>query len=223
LARLREEYTRKIRVLLAEDHAIVRQGIRLLFESRDDVEVVGEASDGREAIRKTGELRPDLVLMDISMPGLNGLVSLSEIARQFPRIKVLVLTMHEDMETVRHVMKAGAVGYVLKKSWASDLFAAIEAVRHGEVFLSPAISEMTVENYDTVNDESETTLSLREKEILQLVAEGHPNREIADALCISVKTVGCHKENIKRKLCAKGQAELIKYAISKGVIELPKI
>jgi DNA-binding NarL/FixJ family response regulator len=213
---------KKIKILLAEDHTIVRQGIRLLLESHGGFEVVAEVSDGREAVRKAGEQKPDIVLMDISMPILNGLTATSQIVKQYPNIKVLILTMHEDHETVRQVLKAGAAGYIVKKSAADDLFDAIEAVCGEEAFFSPSISRILLDEYMSTSEETEQILSPRETEILQLVAEGHPNREIASLLCISVKTVEGHKENIKKKLGAKDQVELIKYAIVKGFISLKK-
>ncbi|OPY68064.1 MAG: Oxygen regulatory protein NreC [Syntrophorhabdus sp. PtaU1.Bin050] len=219
---------KRIRVLLAEDHMVVRQGLRLLLESHGGIEVVAEASDGREAVRKTGEMKPDIVLMDISMPVLNGLVATNQITKQFPESKVLVLTMHENPEIIRQVLKAGAAGCVVKKSAADDVFIAIETVYRGEAFFSPSISKILLDDYvhivkhDRLN-KSEQILSDREIEVLQLMAEGRSNREIGDLLCISVKTVERHKENIKGKLGAKDQVELIKYAISKGMIWLDKI
>jgi len=208
----------KIRVILAEDHTLVRQGIRLLLESHGGFEVVAEVSDGREAVRKTGELRPDVVLMDISMPILNGLNATTQIVKQFPSVKVLALTMHEDQETVRQVLKAGAAGYVVKKSAAKDLFEAIRAISQGEGFFSSSVLRTLLSEYVRTIEDTEQTLSQREAEILQLIAEGYPNREVASLLCISVKTVESHKENIKKKIGARDNVELIKYAITKGLI-----
>lgn len=213
----------KTKVLLADDHTIVRQGIKLLLESKESIEVVAEVSNGKDAVQKTGELRPNIVIMDISMPLLNGIEATRQIVRQFHDCKVLVLTMHEDRETVRQVLKAGAAGCLVKKSAASDLFSAIEAVSRGEAFFSPSISKMLLEDYVEVTGDAAEVLSTREKEILQLVAEGHANREIADLLCISVKTVEGHKENIKKKLGVRDQVDLIKYAILKGLISLSKV
>jgi DNA-binding NarL/FixJ family response regulator len=205
---------KKIRILLADDHTVVREGIRMLLESRGDFEVIAQASDGREAVKLAGEQHPDVVLMDISMPILNGLTATRQIVKQYPDVKVLVLTMHEDHEAVSQILKAGASGYIVKKSAASDLFGAIEAVCEGQAFFSPSISRMLLEDYASGQGEP---LSTREMEILQLIGEGRPNREIASMLYISVKTVEGHKENIKKKLGAKNQAELMKCALSKGL------
>lgn len=213
----------RITVLLADDHTIVREGIRLLLESRDNIKVIAEVSNGRDAVQKTGELRPNIVIMDISMPMLNGVEATRQITRQGHGVKVLVLTMHEERETMRQILKAGAVGCLVKKSAAHDLFSAIEAISRGEAFFSPSISKMLLQDYVEINGDAAEVLSARENEILQLVGEGHANKEIAELLCISVKTVEGHKENIKRKLGARDQVDLIKYAIMKGLITLSKI
>ena len=213
----------RINVLLADDHTIVREGIRSLLEARKEIKVVGEASTGKEAVEKAGEIRPDIVIMDISMPILNGLEATRQIRRLYPECKVLVLTMHENRESVRQILKAGAIGYVIKKSAAGQLFNAIDAVNRGEAFFSPTISKMLLEDYLEETDSPDEILSSRETEVLQLVAEGHTNKEIADLLFISVKTVEGHKDNIKKKLCIYDQAGLIKYAIGKGMIHLDKL
>lgn len=212
----------RINVLLADDHTIVREGIRSLLEARKEIKVVGEASTGKEAVEKAGEIRPDIVIMDISMPILNGLEATRQIRRLYPECKVLVLTMHENRESVRQILKAGAIGYVIKKSAAGQLFNAIDAVNRGEAFFSPTISKMLLEDYLEETDSPDEILSSRETEVLQLVAEGHTNKEIADLLFISVKTVEGHKDNIKKKLGIYNQAGLIKYAIGKGMIHLDK-
>ena len=186
----------RINVLLADDHTIVREGIRSLLEARKEIKVVGEASTGKEAVEKAGEIRPDIVIMDISMPILNGLEATRQIRRLYPECKVLVLTMHENRESVRQILKAGAIGYVIKKSAAGQLFNAIDAVNRGEAFFSPTISKMLLEDYLEETDSPDEILSSRETEVLQLVAEGHTNKEIADLLFISVKTVEGHKDNI---------------------------
>ncbi|OPY66851.1 MAG: Oxygen regulatory protein NreC [Syntrophorhabdaceae bacterium PtaU1.Bin034] len=208
----------KIKVLLADDHTIVREGIKFLLQSRDHFAVVAEVSNGREAVHKTRELKPDIVIMDISMPILNGLEATRQIVEDCPGCKILVLTMHEDRETVRQILKAGAAGCLVKKSAASDLFTGIEAVYRGEAFFSPSISKMLLEDYISVSGPAEEILSPREREVLQLIVEGHTNKEIADILCISFKTVEGHKDNIKRKLGVQDQTELIKYAIQKRMI-----
>jgi DNA-binding NarL/FixJ family response regulator len=213
----------KIRILLADDHIVVREGIRFLLESRDNIEVVGEVSNGRDAIRKAGDLKPDIVIMDISMPILNGIEATRAIMQQFPKVKVLVLTMYEDRETVRQILRAGAAGCLIKRSAASDLFSAIEAVHQGEAFFTPSVSKVLLEDYVQITEDAIEVLSQRERQILQLVAEGYANREIADLLCISVKTVEGHKDNIKKKLGLKDQVDLIKYAILKGIISLNRV
>jgi len=212
-----------IKILIADDHTIVREGIRSLLEAKNHITVVGEASDGREAVEKVGKMRPDIVIMDISMPILNGLEATCQIRKLFPECKVLVLTMHENRESLRQILRAGAVGLVVKKSAASQLFNAIEAVNKGEAFFSPSISKMILEDYVKDTDAPDEILSSREKEILQLVAEGYSNKEIADLIYVSVKTVEGHKDNIKKKLGIYDQAGLIKYAIIKGIIHLDKL
>jgi DNA-binding NarL/FixJ family response regulator len=214
---------KKIRVLIADDHTIVRQGICSLLKSRDDMSVVGEASTGKEAIEKVEALRPDVALLDISMPILNGLEATRCIRRDYPDCKVLVLTMHENKESVRQVLQAGASGYVVKKSAASQLFDAINAVSKGEAFFSPSISKMLLDGYMEAAGTPDEPLSFREREILQLVAEGHTNREISSLLHISVKTVEGHKDNIRKKPCLQDKAGLIKYAIQKGIIQLESV
>ncbi len=213
----------KIRVLLADDHTVVREGIRSLLESRSDITVVGEVSNGRDAIRKAADLKPDMVIMDISMPVLNGIEATRAIVQQCPRCKVLVLTMHEDRETVRQILKTGAAGCLVKRSAASELFNAIDAVYQGEAFLTPSVSKVLLEDYVQITGDTVEILSQRERQILQLVAEGYANREIADLLCISVKTVEGHKDNIKKKLGVRDQVDLIKYAILKGIISLSRL
>jgi two-component system response regulator NreC len=213
----------KIKILLADDHTVVREGIRSLLESRNNIMVVGEVSNGRDAIRKAAELRPDVVIMDISMPVLNGIEATRAIVQESPRIKVLVLTVHEDRETVRQILRAGAAGFLVKKSAASELFNAVDAVHRGDAFFAPSVSRVLLEDYVQVTNDTVEVLSQRERQILQLVAEGYANREIADLLCISVKTVEGHKDNIKKKLGVRDQVDLIKYAILKGIISLGRV
>ena len=210
----------KCRLVIADDHTIVRQGIRSLLEAREDFVVLGEASTGREAIRKVEELQPDIVIMDISMPNLNGLEATRQIKKRFPDCKILVLTMYEDKESIRQMLQCGASGYVVKKSAVSQLFDAIEAVIKGGAFFSPTISKIVLEDYIKELDSSERILSSREIEVLQLVAEGRTNREIADLLHLSVKTVEGHKDNIKKKLNIRDTAGIVKYAIKERIIRL---
>ncbi|MBI4776698.1 MAG: response regulator transcription factor [Deltaproteobacteria bacterium] len=210
----------KRRIVIADDHTIVREGIRSLLEAREDFIVVGEASTGREAIREVEELHPDIVIMDVSMPDLNGLEATRQIKKRFPDCKILVLTMYEDKESIRQMLQCGASGYVVKKSAVSQLFDAIEAVLKGEAFFSPSISKIVLEDYIKELDTSDRILSSREIEVLQLVAEGRTNKEIADLLHLSVKTVEGHKDNIKKKLNIRDTAGIVKYAIREKIIRL---
>jgi len=208
-----------IRVILADDHTIVREGIRSLIESKENIEVVAEVENGRDAVQKTAELKPDVVIMDISMPILNGFEATRQVVRQPQKSKVLVLTMHEDRETIRQVLRAGAAGCLSKKSAVTELVDAIVAVDRGEAFFSPSVSKLLLEDYMNAGPVSaEEPLTSREKEVLQMVSEGRGNKEIADLLCISVKTVEGHKENIKKKIGARDAIDLLRYAISKGLI-----
>jgi DNA-binding NarL/FixJ family response regulator len=214
----------RIKVLLADDHTIVRDGIRALLEDEPDMEVVGEARDGREAVRMTCAQQPDVVLMDVVMPLLNGLEATRQIKRECPMVHVLVLTMHENEEYVRQMLSAGAAGYVLKDAAARDLLGAIRAVHRGEAVLSPAVTRLVLEDYlrwaDMAVQADEGCLTPREREVLQLVAEGHTNREIGEILCISPKTVQSHRTNLMSKLGLHDRGDLIKYAIQKKIIEL---
>ena len=212
-----------VTVLLAEDHTIVREGIRVLLEAQGDIEIVGEATNGKEAVAMTKELDPDLVIMDIAMPLLNGLEATSQIKRAKPNTKVLVLTMYTNEEYVLQMLKAGVNGYLVKKSAVADLIAAIEAVRKGEAFFSPSISNVVLKDYLRRIDEEKEGLDLltsREKEVLQLVAEGHTNRMVAELLGVSVKTINIHRTNIMSKLDIHNAAGLVRYAIQKGLIRL---
>jgi DNA-binding NarL/FixJ family response regulator len=213
----------KIRVLLAEDHTIVRKGLRSLLDAEPDIEVVGEADNGRQAIQQVRDLSPDVVLMDITMPELNGLEATRRIKGQFPQVQVLVLSMHANEQYVFEILRAGASGYLVKQSAVAELVLAIRAVHRGDGFLSPAISRTVIDEYSrraeaTMSDTQYDRLTPREREVLQLVAEGHSNREIADALCISIKTVEAHRAHLMDKLDLHNTAELTRYAIAKGLI-----
>jgi len=215
----------KIRVLVVDDHAMFREGIRALLEGYDDVEIVGEATEGREAIEKVCQLAPQVVLMDIAMPVMGGLEATRRIQKETPNARVLVLTQHEDSEYILSLLRAGAKGYISKTATASELVSAIRTVHKGESFLYPSAATTLIEEYLTrVGGEKNEyeRLTDREREILQLVAEGRTNREIADSLFISVKTVLRHRTNIMEKLGFHNRTELIKYAISKGLIEMPR-
>ncbi len=214
----------KIRVLLADDHAILREGIRALLSLSKDIEVVGEAGDGQAAIDRVGELSPDVVLMDIAMPGLDGLEATRRIKERFEGVKVLILTQHENREYVFPILKAGADGYVLKKAAGTELISAIRAVYGGGTFLYPSVAKTVVEDYlrpdGTVSDRRHPRLTDREIEVLKLVAEGKSNQEIADLLCLSAKTVNGHRTNIMEKLDLHSRTELVKYAIRTGLIQI---
>ncbi len=217
---------KKIRVLLVDDHAILRTGLQRLLTEEDDIEVIGEAGDGREAIQKVQELHPDIVLMDIGMPVMNGMEATKQIKKRDHDVKILVLTMHDNEEYLFQVLQAGASGYVLKKAADSDLVNAIHIVEGGDCFLYPSAAKLVVEDYlEKVKHGQEPTTSYdaltdREREILTLVAEGYTNREIAETLFISVKTVETHKANIMEKLNLHKRAELVRYAIRKGMLHV---
>lgn len=215
----------RIKILLAEDHTIVRKGIRSLLDEEADIEVVGEAADGHEALEKVERLSPDIVLMDSTMPILNGLEATRQITKRFPQVKVLVLTMHTNEEYVFQFLQAGAVGYLVKQAAPKELISAIEAVYQGDYFLSPAISKTVIEEYvrqvkTTDKDDPYEQLTDREREVMQLIVEGFSNREIAERLHISLKTAGVHRINLMHKLNIHNLTELTKYAIRKGIISL---
>jgi two-component system, NarL family, response regulator NreC len=216
---------KKIRVLLAEDHTIVRQGICALLKSEPDLEVIGEASDGLEAIELAKKLIPDVVLMDIAMRNLNGLEATRKIKKLFPHMKVLVLTMYENEEWIFQILKAGASGYLIKDSAMTDLTSAIRAIHQGDSYLSPSISKKVIDEYIRKAEIGEKNcvddlLSNREREILQLIAEGDSVPKIASLLCISKKTVEAHKTHIMEKLNIRDKVGLIKYAIRTGLTKL---
>jgi len=210
-----------IRIVLAEDHTIVRAGIRALLENLAGVEVVGEAGDGREAIRLIETLHPDLVLMDIAMSGLNGLEATARIVKEFPQVRVVILSMHASEEYVLQALRAGAVGYLLKDAGTAELELAIRSVAREETYLSPAVSKHVVADYvRRVGGEPSSLerLTRRQREILQLIAEGHSTQEIAQMLSISVKTVETHRSQLMERLDIHDVASLVRYAIRMGLI-----
>lgn len=213
-----------IRIVVADDHTLLRNGIRAIIEDQPDIQVVGEAEDGREALRLARQLRPNVILMDIAMPLLNGLEATRQIKREHPEINVLVLTMYDHEEYFWQVIEAGASGYLVKRAAASELVSAIRAVSQGEAVLSPSVTRMLLEDY--LHRESSRTqtepepLSPREREILQLIAEGRTSREIAEILSLSIKTVKSHRSSLMQKLDLHDRGDLIKYAIQKKIIEI---
>ncbi|MCK5011435.1 MAG: response regulator transcription factor [Deltaproteobacteria bacterium] len=213
----------KKRIFIAEDQTIVRDGLRALLSSNPNFEVVGEAEDGRELIRNIEEYNPDLILMDLSMPRMNGMEAIKEVKKLLPDTKILVLTIHKTEEYILPVLKAGADGYVLKNDTQSELMTAIKSVLEGKSYLSPGVSQKVIEGYvegsKTVKTKSSwDTLTQREREILKLIAEGYKNREIADDLCISIKTVVKHRANLMEKLDLHNVSALTTFAIEKGLV-----
>jgi len=212
-----------IRILLADDHEVVRDGVRALLEKQTDMQVVGEAADGREAARLADELGPDVVVMDVGMPNLNGIDATRRILSAHPQIAVVILSMHQDESYVLRSLKAGAKGYLLKESLRSDVLEAIRAVSQGRSFLTRKISRMMQEDYiqemeQRGLEDSYDLLTDREREVLQLAAEGKPNKEIAGTLSISLTTVETHRTHILQKLGLHSVPELILYAVRKGII-----
>ena len=213
----------KQRIFIAEDQTIVRDGLRALLSSNSNFEVVGEAEDGREVIRNIEECNPDLILMDLSMPRMNGMEAIKEVKKLLPDTKILVLTIHKTDEYILPVLKAGADGYVLKHDTQVELMTAIKSVLEGKSYLSPGVSQKVIEGYvegsKTVKTKSSwDTLTQREREVLKLIAEGYKNREIADDLCISIKTVVKHRANLMEKLDLHNASALTTFAIEKGLV-----
>jgi DNA-binding NarL/FixJ family response regulator len=222
-----------MRVLLADDHTLFREGVRSLFATEGDIEVVGEAANGAEAVRMAAELRPDVVVMDLMMPVMNGIEATRRIHAAQPEIKVLVLSMYDDEEYVQQLLAAGASGCMLKRATSDELVKALREVVSGGMPLDPAVAVRLVKDYVRLVQEAgsgssaaqddtagSTTLTPREFEVLKLVAEGHTNQDIADRLGVSRKTVDAHRTNLMRKLCIHDVTELVKYALRNGIIKL---
>jgi DNA-binding NarL/FixJ family response regulator len=216
---------KRVAVLLAEDHTIVRQGLRLLVEADGDIEVVGEAKTGREAVQKTGDLHPEIVVMDIAMPQLNGIQATRQILKAFPATKVLILSAHSDPEYVEQVIKEGAMGYVVKQVSGEVVAKAIRELHKGKTFFFPSIAKRLSEDYQKspgevgLRKKHGIQLTSREAELLQLIAEGHVNKQIASELAISIKTVEKHRQHLMEKLHIHDIAGLTRFAIATGIIE----
>ncbi len=214
----------KRRVLIAEDHTLLRVGLRALLEQDPGIEIVGEAGNGRDALRLIGTLAPQLVLMDLTMPGTNGIEAIAEVKRRYPQVRILVLTLHRADEYIHESLKAGADGYILKDATHDELRVAIRSVLNGKTYLSPDISNKVVSGYLGGGEgggfsSAWETVTHREREVLKLVAEGHPNKYIAQYLCLSVKTVEKHRSNLMRKLDLHNASMLTAFAIEKGLVE----
>jgi DNA-binding NarL/FixJ family response regulator len=212
-----------IRILIADDHGIVRKGLRLQLEQREEFEVVGEAADGREAVRMAEELGPDVVIMDIAMPNLNGIDAAAQMVKRNAQLKVIILSMHSDESYLTRALTAGVKGYLLKETADLDLYRAVQAVAQGKVFFSPAIANTLLEDYmrqlqQRGLKDSYDLLTDREKEILQLLAEGKSNKEVATALDLSTYTVETHRTHIMQKLNLHSSAEIVLYAMRKKII-----
>ena len=211
-----------LRILIVDDHAVVRRGIRALLESEQGFTVAGEATNGREAVEMARQLQPEVIVMDLTLPELNGLDAARQILKDAPRIEILVLTMHHSEELARDVLQAGARGYVLKSDADQSLIAAVKSLRDHKPFLSPNVTEFVLDDYLRRNDASDGALAdvtAREREIIQLLAEGNSNKEAAATLGISVKTIEAHRANIMRKLRLRSVTELVRYAIRNNIVQ----
>jgi two-component system, NarL family, response regulator LiaR len=218
---------KKIKILIADDHSLVRTGLRQLLESSDEFSVVGEAESGEEAVQLTLKLKPDIAILDISMPGMNGIEATRTIGRQSQGTRVLILTIHESEEYVYQMVRAGASGYVLKDAGKDELFTAVRAVAGGERFFSPGVSKLMVEEFirratdqDSAAPAPDQVLTNRECEVLKHIAEGMTNQQIADKLFISVRTVDTHRTNLMQKLDIHDTASLVRYAIERGIVDI---
>ena len=210
---------KKTRILLVDDHAVVRQGFKMTLSAQADMEIVGEAANGREAVELAGQLRPDVVVMDVAMPELNGIEATRRVVAANPHAKVIALSMHKDSVYVREILRAGARGYLLKDSGAGDLVAAIRSVAGGESYLSPAVSNAVLDDYRKHVTNPIDLLSSREREVLQMLAEGKTNKEIAVVLNLSVYTVDAHRGRIMEKLNLHSINELVRFAVRNGLVD----
>lgn len=211
--------TKKTRILLADDHAVVRSGFRMILASQADMEVVGEVSNGRDAVEQAASLQPDVVIMDVTMPELNGIEATRRLADCAPRSRVLALSMHKDSVYVREILRAGACGYLLKDSGEGDLVNAVRAVARGEAYLSSAVSDAVLTDYRKHVTNPIDLLSSREREVLQMIAEAKTNKEIAVVLNLSVYTIEAHRGRIMEKLNLHSTGELVRFALRNGLID----
>jgi two-component system response regulator NreC len=207
-----------IRIVLADDHVLVRQSLRSLLE-REGFQVAGEASDGQECVRQVETLHPDIAVMDISMPILNGLDAAREMSRTSPKTKTILLTQHDEGQYISEALEAGVKGYVLKSQVANDLLLAIRQVSRGQVYLSPGVSRGVMEAYRSKSEKSKNPLTLRERQVLQLIAEGKSTKDVATLLGISVKTAESHRTRLMQKLDIHETASLVRYAVRQGIVQ----
>jgi len=207
-----------IRIVLADDHVLVRQSLKSLLE-REGFQVVAEASDGQQALRDVASLQPDVAIMDISMPTINGLNAAREMSRSSPKTKIILLTQHDESQYIREALEAGVKGYVLKNQVASDLLLAIQQVSRGQVYLSPGVSSAVIEAYHSKSDKSKNPLTLRERQVLQLIAEGKSTKDVASLLGVSVKTAESHRTRLMQKLDIHETASLVLYAVRHGIVQ----
>ena len=208
-----------IKILLADDHALVRQGFKMILGAQPDMQIVGEAGNGREAVELAEKLQPDLIVMDVTMPELNGIEATRRLAAASPRTRVLALSMHKDAVYVREILRAGARGYLLKDSVDADLLAAVRSVAKGEGYLSPGVSDAVLTDYRKHVTDPLDLLTSREREVLQIIAEGKTNKEIATLLNLSVYTVEAHRGRIMEKLNLHSTGELVRFALRSGLID----
>jgi two-component system, NarL family, response regulator NreC len=208
-----------IRILLADDHALVRQGFRMILEAQADMEIVGQAGNGREAVELAGKLHPDVAVVDVAMPELNGIEATRRIGNISPRTRVLALSMHKDSMYVREILRAGARGYLLKDSGDADLVAAVRAIAKGDGYISPSVSDAVLSDYRRHVSDPLDLLTSREREVLQMIAEGKTNKEIAASLNLSVYTVEAHRGRVMEKLNLHSTGELVRFALRNGLID----
>jgi two-component system, NarL family, response regulator NreC len=210
---------KRIRILVADDHAVVRQGFKMILDAQADMEIVGEAANGREAVELAEHLRPDVVVMDVSMPELNGIEATRRLGESTPHTRVLALSMHKDSVYVREILRAGARGYLLKDSVADDLVSAVRAVASGEGYISQQVSNAVLDDYRRNVTNPIDLLTSREREVLQMLAEGKTNKEIAAVLNLSVYTVDAHRGRIMEKLNLHSINELVRFAVRNGLVD----